>query len=139
MALALVDAIIIMAPLAIFLFMLVVRGDYSSLGYKVEWSFVVVFYIIEVIRDQVVVRRLEGYHESHAEAGVAFYSVILSIAVLLLYADYEYSQGFVGLRPEAFNFIKLCFFVCSFVLFMFHRKKKYELLSAQPPLVNFKD
>ncbi|MDD0841487.1 hypothetical protein [Pseudomonas sp. Gutcm_11s] len=134
-ALALSDAMLILAPLAIFLFILFMKGEYSSVVYKAEWSFVMVFYIIEVIKDQIKTRRLEGYHEAHTEAGVAFYSILLSLGVLFLYADYEHSQGFVGLNSKAFITFKLFLFLGSFMLFMFHRHKKYRLLSKEPQTI----
>jgi hypothetical protein len=124
--LAFADAIFILAPLLLFLFILALNGARESIHQKAEWSFVMVFFLIEALRDQVKRQRLENYHEDHAEAGVMFYGLILTIGALFLFADFKNSIDPSSTTMQSFYTIKFFLFIFSFLLFLFHRYKKYS-------------
>jgi cytochrome b561 len=130
-ALAFADAILILAPLLLFLFIVAISGAYDSIHQKAEWSFVMVFFLVEALRDQVKRQRLENYHEDHTEAGVVFYGLILTIGALFLFADFRNSIDPSAINLQSFYTIKFSLFTFSFILFLYHRYKKYSYLPAK--------
>ncbi|WQN28479.1 hypothetical protein ULE26_04010 [Stutzerimonas stutzeri] len=130
-ALVFADAILILAPLLLFLFILVISDAHDSILQKAEWSFVMVFFLVEALRDQVKRQRLENYHEDHTEAGVVFYGIILTIGALFLFADFRNSIDPNSTNLQSFYTVKFTLFIFSIALFSFHRYKKYSYLHAK--------
>lgn len=124
--LVLVDALVILAPLTLYLCILLLNGDVKLLLHKAEWSFVTVFYLVEVLRDQIKRQRSEGFHEDQTEAGVVFYSLILSLGVLVLFADFRNTVEPSPLPEVAFLIAKFGMFIISALLFIYYRHKKYK-------------
>lgn len=85
-----------------------------------------VFFLVEVLRDQVKRQHLENYHEDHTEAGVVFYGLILTIGALFLFAEFRNSIDPNQTSPQSFYTIKFLLFILSIYLFYFHRYKKYS-------------
>ncbi len=121
-----VDALVILAPLILYLCILLLNGDVKFLLHKAEWSFVTVFYLVEVLRDQIKRQRSEGFHEDQTEAGVVFFSLILSLGVLVLFADFRNTIELSPLPEMAFLVAKFGMFILSALLFIYYRHKKYK-------------
>lgn len=124
------DAVLIAAPLFILFLILLFDGQPEVILSKSEWSFVTVFYLIEVLRNQVSRHKLEGYALEQVEAGIALYAIILIIGVLVLAADYRSSIGKPTIPLEAIYILKFSAFIGSFILFILSKFKRDKLLDS---------
>jgi len=124
--LAFADAVLILAPLFIFLFILALNGNRESIFQKAEWSFITIFFLIEILRDQIKRQHLENYHADQTESGVIIYSLVLAVGVLFLYADFENSMGLGSISIQAFYTVKFSLLSFSFIFFLAHRYRKYK-------------
>ena len=130
--LATIDALVICAPLLLFLFILLLNRNIDFILQKAEWSFVTVFYLVEVLRDQVKRQSLESYHEDQTEAGVVFFSIVLSLGVLILFADFRNTLEPSELSEAVLFPAKFGMFTLSACLFLFYRFRKYKVQSLIP-------
>lgn len=121
------DTLLIAAPLFILFLILSFDGQPRAIFNKPEWSFVTVFYLIEVLRNQVSRYKIEGYAIEQAEAGTAFYSIVLVVGVLILAADYKYSIGNSPLTESEIYLLKFSAFFISLALFCWSRFRRYKL------------
>lgn len=121
------DALLIAAPLLILFLILLFDGQPEVILSKSEWSFVTVFYLIEVLRNQVSRNKLEGYAIEQVEAGTALYAIVLIIGVLVLATDYRNSIGEKTIPLDAIYILKFSAFLTSLTLFIWSKFKRYKL------------
>lgn len=122
-----VDALVICAPAMIYFFMLLLEGDTDTIPTRPEWSYITVFFLVEVLRDQVKRIRIEGYTEETVESGVVFYGILLVLGVLVLVADFKSSLGLSQLPDLALLIIKFGFLLLATGFFLGHRARKYKI------------
>lgn len=123
-----VDAFVICAPAMIYFFILFLEGDIDTLFARPEWSYITVFFLVEVLRDQIKRIRLEGHAEEAVESGVVFYGIILVLGALVLIADFKNSLGLSQLPEPALLFTKFGFLILATGLFWGHRARKYKAI-----------
>lgn len=127
---AFVDLLIILAPVLILLIILFFEGKMNEALNRPEWSFVTVFYLIEILKDQIVRHAKERYQLQQSEAGVVFYSLALVVGVLILYLDFRHSAGSSMLDTDVVYLIKFSFLGVVALEFFFHRVRKLKLLNG---------
>jgi hypothetical protein len=122
----LIDAISICCPIIFLFFILIFEGDAGSMLNRSEWSFITVYFLMEVLRDQASRVRDNSYHIQHAEGGHVLYALILVLGVLVLAADFKHSIHPDSIPDSVIYVAKFSFFAFSFVLFLYHRFKKLK-------------
>jgi len=125
-AITFMDTLMILAPLLFFIFILAINGNILDILNKTEWSFVTVFYLIEVVRDQIARNKHNQYNLQQVESGIIFYVLILVFGIMILMADSQHLYGSISMDENWFFIMKFMAFFLSLFLFTYHRYRKHK-------------
>lgn len=119
--LTLIDLFMICAPLMFLFGIMLLEGHGAKIMNKPEWSFVTVFLLIEVIRDQATRGETQKLHVKHLEAANVFYLLFLVGAVLVMGADYRFSIDRGAIDSGLMYELRIGYFKFAVTVFVAHR------------------
>ena len=126
-ALALVDLILLCAPILFLTGVLLISGMIEEIWKKPEWSFISILLVMEAFRDIGYVAKKNRIHDEQVAAGYVFLAIFLVITALILVMDFFHSIGSASVDIGIVYTFKYGWFLFCVLTFFYKRYQRHSL------------